>query len=331
MRLRRLAAALVVVAVAAFAAATPARAADDPLPSWNDGPRKQAILRFVEETSRPGPSFVPVPERIATFDNDGTLWVEMPFYTQLAFAIARVKALAPRHPEWTTKQPFADLLAGNVKGALAAGEPAIVELVMVTHANTTTAEFERIVTDWIATAKHPRWDRPYTELVYQPMLELMAHLRANGWKTYIVSGGGVEFMRPWTERVYGVPPEQVVGSSAVTKWQVEPSGPVLFREAKIFFVDDGPGKPVGINAFIGRRPRLAFGNSDGDQQMLEWTAAGDGPRFMGLVHHTDAAREYAYDRRSDIGRLDEALGEATAKGWSIVDMQHDWKRIFPFE
>jgi hypothetical protein len=329
-RSRRVAAALLIAAI--LAAALPARADDDPLPSWNDGPRKQAILRFVEETSRPGASFVPVPERIATFDNDGTLWVEMPFYTQLAFAIARVKALAPQHPAWKTQQPFADLLEGDVKGALgAASEGDIVELVMVTHANTTTAEFAQIVTDWLATARHPRWDRPYTELVYRPMLELMAYLRAHDWKTYIVSGGGAEFMRPWTERVYGVPPEQVVGSAAVTHWQMRPTGPVLLREPKVFFVDDGPGKPVGINAFIGRRPRFAFGNSDGDQQMLEWTAAGDGPRFMGLVHHTDATREYAYDRTSSIGRLDKALDEATAKSWSVVDMQSDWKRIFPFD
>jgi phosphoserine phosphatase len=267
-------------------------AADDPLPSWNDGPTKQAIVKFVTEATREGSAaFVPPAERIATFDNDGTLWIEQPIYTQFAFALARVKALAPEHPEWKTTQPFADILAGNLKGALGGGEKAIVELIMATHAGMSTADFTKLVEDWLATARDARFKRPYTELVYQPMLELMTWLRANGFETYIVSGGGVEFMRPWTERVYGIPPQQVVGSTIVTTWVMGPGGPVLMREPKVDYVDDGPGKPVSINKFIGRRPVFAFGNSDGDQQMLEWTAAGTGARFMGLVHHTDAVRE----------------------------------------
>ncbi len=324
--MRRWAAAIAVVCCVA------AHAADDPLPSWNDGATKQAIVRFVGEATRAGsPTFVPLDERIATFDNDGTLWVEQPMYTQFAFAIDRVKALAPKHPEWKTTPPFAAVLSNDLKAVLAGGEQGIVTIVGATHAGTTTDEFAKTVADWIATAKHPRFERPYTECVYQPMLELMTWLRANGFKTYIVSGGGAEFMRPWTERVYGIPPEQVVGSTIVTTWDMRATGPVLFREPKIDYVDDGPGKPVSINKYIGRRPVLAFGNSDGDQQMLEWTAAGSGTRFMGLVHHTDGEREYAYDRQSPIGKLDKALDEATKRGWTVVDMKRDWKRIFPFE
>ena len=305
----------------------------DPLPSWNEGPVKQAIIQFVGDTSREGaPTFVPPAERIATFDNDGTLWAEQPYYFQLAFALDRVKAMAPHHPEWRHKQPFQSVLAGDLRAAAAAGEAAIVELVMATHAGMTTDDFARSVDEWVKTARHPRFHVPYTDLVYQPMLELLAYLRANGFKTFIVSGGGVEFMRVWTERAYGVPPEQVVGSMVVNRFELRPGNkPVMFREPKIAFIDDGPGKPVGINNSIGRRPVFAFGNSDGDQQMLEWTAAGDGPRFMGLVHHTDAEREWAYDRKSPIGKLDKALDEANARGWTVVDMKRDWKKVFAFE
>jgi phosphoglycolate phosphatase-like HAD superfamily hydrolase len=309
-----------------------ARAGKDPLPSWNDGPAKQAIVEFVAESIREGTStFIPPAERIAVFDNDGTLWAEQPMYFQLFFAIDRVKALAPQHPEWKDEEPFKSILAGDVKGALAGGEKTVAALVVATHSGMTTDEFAKVVGDWLATARHPRFQRPYTECVYQPMLELLAHLRENGFKTYIVSGGGIEFMRPWTERVYGIPPEQVVGSSGMTKLELRDGDPVLIKEAKIEFVDDGPGKPVGINRLIGRRPVFAFGNSDGDQQMLQWTAAGNGPRFLGLVHHTDDTREWAYDRASHVGKLDKALDEATARKWTVVDMKRDWKRVFPFE
>ena len=303
------------------------------LPSWNDGPAKQAIVAFVSKVTTMGsPNFVPPAERIAVFDNDGTLWSEQPIYFQFAFALDRVKALAPQHPEWTTTQPFKAVLDRDMKALAASGEKGLAELITATHTGMTTEEFAKTVTDWLATARHPRFKRPYTDLVYQPMLELLAHLRANGFKTFIVSGGGIEFMRPWVEKVYGIPPEQVVGSSGVTRFQLKTdSTPILMKEARVEFVDDGPGKPVGINRFIGRRPILAFGNSDGDQQMLKWTDAGTGPRFMGLVHHTDAEREWAYDRQSHIGKLDKALDEAKAKGWTMVDMKRDWKIIYPFQ
>ncbi|HTV29485.1 MAG TPA: HAD family hydrolase [Xanthobacteraceae bacterium] len=306
----------------------------DPLPSWNDGPRKSAILDFVERVTADGGSdFVPEAQRIATFDNDGTLWCEQPIYIQGAFTFDRVKALASEHPDWKTRQPFAAILADDMKTALASGEKGLLEVVEATHSGMTVADFSKIVADWMATAQHPRFKRPYIDLVYQPMLELLAYLRANGFKTFIVSGGGIDFMRPWTEKVYGIPPEQVIGSSGVVKLQIGVDGkPELLKEPKVDFIDDGPGKPVGINRFIGRRPIFAFGNSDGDQQMLEWTAAGDGARFTGLVHHTDAEREYAYDRESPfIGKLDKAWDEATKRGWSMVDMKTDWKTIFPFE
>jgi phosphoglycolate phosphatase-like HAD superfamily hydrolase len=316
--------ALLLLANAAFAA--------DPLPSWNDTGPKRAIVTFVEQVTREGsPTFVPAAERIATFDNDGTLWAEQPMYFQLAFALDRVKALAPQHPEWKDKEPFASLLKGDLKAALAGGERSLLEIVMATHAGMTTAEFEQIVKDWTATAKHLKTKRLYTEMVYQPMIELLAFLRANGFKTYIVSGGGIEFMRPWTEKVYGIPPEQVIGSSIKTKFEMKDGKPVLMRLPEVDFIDDKAGKPVGIHKFIGRRPILAFGNSDGDLQMLQWTAAGSGMRFMGLVHHTDADREWAYDRKSHIGTLDKALDEAQAKGWTVVDMKKDWKVICPFE
>ena len=308
-------------------------AQSDPLPSWSDGTVKQSIVTFIQTvTDRASPQFVPPEQRIATFDNDGTLWAEQPIYFQFAFALARVRALAPKHPEWKTKQPFKAVLDGDMKALAASGEKGMFQLLIATHTGMTTDEFTKTVVDWIGTAQHPRFERLYTDLVYQPMVELLAHLRANGFKTYIVSGGTVEFMRPWTERIYGIPPEQVVGTSFVTTFKLETDGkPVLLRQPKIDYIDDGPGKPVSIQKFIGRRPVLAFGNSDGDQQMLQWTAAGDGARFMGLVHHTDAVREWAYDRQSHVGRLDKALDEAKRRGWTVVDMKADWKKIFAFE
>jgi phosphoglycolate phosphatase-like HAD superfamily hydrolase len=327
-RHRRILLAGLAAAVASLGLA--ATAAADPLPSWRAGAAKLAIVDFVTRVTTSGtPTFVPVAERIAVFDNDGTLWAEQPMYFQLAFALDRVKALAPQHPEWNEQEPFKSILAGDAKRALAGGDQAVVALLTATHAGMTTDQFAATVRDWLATARHPRFRRPYTECVYQPMLELIADLRASGFKTYIVSGGGVEFMRVWTERVYGIPPEQVIGSSGGTHFEMLEGGPVLLKDPRVEFVNDGPGKPVGINRFIGRRPLLAFGNSDGDQQMLEWTAAGAGPRFMGLVHHTDAKREWAYDRKSDVGRLDKALDEAGRRHWTIVDMQKDWKAVFP--
>ena len=307
--------------------------AQDPLSSWNDGPTKQAIVAFVEKVTKDGsPDFVPTEERIATFDNDGTLWCEQPMYFQMLFALDRMKALAPQHPEWKTKEPFASLLKGDLKGALAGGERAMLEIIVATHAGMTTAEFEQIVKDWIATAKHPKFKRPYTECVYQPMVELLAYLRANGFKTFIVSGGGIEFMRPWTEKVYGIPPEQVVGSSIKTKFEMRDGKPVLMRLPEMNFIDDKTGKPVGINSHIGRRPIAAFGNSDGDQQMLEWTQAGSGARLMMLVHHDDAVREFAYGAESKIGTFSDALmAEAKKNAWTVISMKDDWKRIFPFE
>jgi phosphoserine phosphatase len=320
---------IVLVAVA-FAAVTTAHAQSDPLPSWNDGPNKRALVDFVSRvTKESGPDFVPVPQRIATFDNDGTLWSEQPIYFQFAFALDRVKQLAPQHPEWEQEQPFKAVLANDMKALVSSGEQGLARLLLTTHTGMTTDEFSKSVAAWLATAKHPRFKRPYTELVYQPMLELLNYLRQNGFKTFIVSGGTVEFMRAFAEKVYGIPPEQVVGSSFVTKFQNGTEGvPVLMRESKVDFVDDGPGKPVAIQKFIGRRPILAFGNSDGDLQMLQWTATGSGPRFMGLVRHTDAEREWAYDRESHIGKLDQALDEATTRKWVVVDMKQDWKTIF---
>jgi len=311
---------------------TQAHAQTSPLPSWNDGKAKQSVIDFVKRvTTKGGKEFVPVAERIAVFDNDGTLWAEQPMYFQLAFALDRVKVLASQHPEWQDKEPFASLIKGDVKGALAGGEKALVEIIMATHAGTTTEEFDNIVRDWLASAKHPKTGRPYNEMIYQPMVELLRYLRANGFKTYIVSGGGVEFMRPWVEKAYGIPPEQVVGSTIKTKFEMRDGKPVILRLAEIDFIDDKEGKPVAINKFIGRRPIFAFGNSDGDHEMLLWTAAGRGPRFMGIVHHTDVEREWAYDRKSSIGRLDKALDEATAKRWTVVDMKKDWKRVFAFD
>jgi len=313
-----------------------ARAADDPLPSWNDGATKQGIIDFVGKvTKEGGPDFVKPEERVATFDNDGTLWIEQPLYNQFVFAIDEVKKQANQHPEWATKEPFKSVLAGDMKAVAAMGEKGMLEIVAATHSGMTTVDFNNSVKQWLETAKHPRFKVLYTDLVYQPMLELLAYLRANGFKTFIVSGGGVEFMRNFAEKTYGVPPEQVIGSSGVTKYQMWDASPALVKEPKVFFVDDGPGKPEAINRVIGRQPIFAFGNSDGDKEMLEWTAAGDGLRFMGLVYHTDAAREYAYGPAgglpdSKVGTFSQALmDEAKGKGWIIADMKNDWKTIFP--
>jgi phosphoglycolate phosphatase-like HAD superfamily hydrolase len=300
------------------------------LPSWNEGASRTAIVEFVERVTDPeSRDFVPEPERIAVFDNDGTLWSEQPAYFQLFFAMDRVRAMAPEHPEWATTQPFKAVLDGDMEALAASGVHGILELVMATHAGMTTAEFEAVVTDWLVTARHPTTDKPYTEMVYQPMLDLLDYLRANGFKTFIVSGGGIEFMRPWTEAVYGIPPEQVVGSSINTLYEVRDGEPVIVRLPEIDFIDDKEGKPVGINSHIGRRPIAAFGNSDGDFQMLEWTTAGDGARLGVYIHHTDADREWAYDRESHIGRLDRGLDEAAERGWVVVSMKDDWATIFP--
>lgn len=326
--------ALVVCAVARSASAQPA-ANNDPLPSWNDGQAKAAIVKFVQRVSdQNSPDYVPEAKRIATFDNDGTLWTEHPMYTQLAFAIDRVKTLAPQHPEWKTRQPFKAVLENDLTALAAAGEKGLMELLMVSHAGMSTAEFEAIVKDWLANARHPRFKKPYTELTYQPMVELLAYLRANGFKTFIVSGGGVEFMRPMTQAVYGIPPEQVVGSSIKTRYEVRDGKPVLMRLPEIDFIDDKSGKPVGINKFIGRRPIAAFGNSAGDREMLAWTGAGDGARLMMLVIHDDAKREYAYGPANGLpdtkfGAFPQSLmDEAQAKGWHVISMKHDWANVF---
>ncbi len=306
--------------------------AQEPLPSWNDTPAKARIMDFVKATvTESGNGYVAPSDRIAVFDNDGTLWSEQPYYTQLGFVLDRVKALAPRHPEWKTKEPFKSVLAGDMKGIARGGEKGIVDLVMATHAGMTTEEFSKTVSDWFATAKHPRTGKPYTEMTYVPMRELLDYLRANGFSTYIVSGGGVEFMRPVTERIYGIPPEQVVGSTIATQYDLVGDVPALKRLPKIDFIDDGPGKPVGINKFIGARPIFVAGNSDGDYEMMRWATAGEGPRFAMLVHHTDADREYAYDRDSAFGKLDKALDEAERRNWLVVDMKRDWKTIFAFQ
>jgi len=316
--------------VVALASLQVTLSADNPLRSWNDTAPQKAIIAFVERVTKQGSSdFVPPAERIAVFDNDGTLWAEQPMYFQFLFVVDRVKALAPQHPEWKTKEPFASLLKGDMKGVAVAGERGAVELMAATHTGMTTEEFATIVTDWITTAKHPKTGKPYTEMVYQPMLELLAYLRANGFKIFIVSGGGIEFMRPWSENVYGIPPEQVVGSSGKLKFEMHDGKPILMKLPAVDFVDDKEGKPVGIQKHIGRRPIAAFGNSDGDHQMLQWTAAGPGPRFCLIVHHTDAEREWAYDRLSHVGKLDKALDEAKERGWVVVSMRDDWKTIFP--
>lgn len=336
MHKRCLVSAILAGVIGALAFAVTAGAQTDPLPSWNDGAAKRAIVDFVTAVSTEGgPDYVAPGDRIATFDNDGTLWPSHPMYTQLAFALDRIRELAPQHPEWKTKQPFKAVLDNDLSALAAAGEKGVVELVMASHAGMSTAEFEAIVTDWLDKARHPRFKRPYTELAYKPMLELLEFLRANGFKTFIVSGGGVEFMRPMTKMVYGIPPEQVVGSTVKTKFEVRNGEPVLMRLAEIGFIDDKTGKPVGINTFIGKRPIAAFGNSVGDREMLEWTGAGDGARLMMLVFHDDAEREYAYGPAN--GLADTAFGtfsqslmdEAKNKGWNVISMKNDWKEIFP--
>lgn len=306
---------------------------EDRLPSWNDGPVKSGIVSFIGRVTTTGsPDFVPEAERIAVFDNDGTLWCEQPVYFQLAFAFDRIRALSAQKPEWKTQQPYQALLERDTQALAATGEKGLLTIMAATHAGMSTQDFRNSVLEWTTSARHPRFNRPYVELVYQPMLELLNYLRANGFKTFIVSGGGVEFMRPWVERVYGIPPEQVVGSSGKVKFETAADGkPVLMKEAEVEFIDDGPGKPVGINRFIGRRPIFAFGNSDGDQQMLEYVAGGSRAYFAGIVHHTDAVREYAYDRQSHIGKLDKALDEGTRRNWTVVDMARDWKVVFPHE
>ena len=304
----------------------------DPLPSWNAGPAKESIRAFVKEVTNPSsPSFVPPSNRIATFDNDGTLWSEKPVYFQLLFIVDRVKELATRHPEWKTEQPFKAVLEGDWETVATSAEEGLIKLVMATTTGMTNSEYEAIVNEWVQSAKHPRFKRPFTDLVFQPMLELLAYLRANEFKTFIVSGGGIEFMRPWTQRVYGVPTEQVIGSTVKTRFEHRNGKPVLLRLPQIDFINDKAGKPVGIFKYIGKRPIAAFGNSDGDLQMLQWTTADPGKRLGVIIHHTDAEREWAYDRKSPIGRLDKALDQAKERGWTVVDMKKDWKVIYPFE
>ena len=304
----------------------------DPLPSWNEGKTKSAIIDFVNDVTNPNSAnFINVADRIAAFDNDGNLWSEQPAYFQLFFAIDRVRQLAPEHPEWKTQEPFKSLLENNMEEFAASGEHGILEVVMATHTGMSVDEFEAIVKNWLASAKHPRFNRPYSDLVYQPMLELLDYLRANNFKTFIVSGGGIEFMRPWVEGVYGIPKDQVVGSSIKTKFAWKDGQPVIERLPEMDFIDDKEGKPLGINKFIGRRPVFASGNSDGDLAMLQWTAAGEGKRFILYLHHTDEVREWAYDRESHFGKLDKGLDEANEKGWTVIDMKNDWKVVYPFE
>jgi haloacid dehalogenase-like hydrolase len=306
-----------------------AAGASDPLPSWNEGPTKKAIGDFVARVTKEGsPDFVPVPERIATFDNDGTLWTEKPLPFQLLFALDRVKALAPKHPEWATKEPFASLLKGDMAKVLASGSTGVAEILAVTHSGMTTDEFAPIVDQWITTAKHPQTGRLYTEMVYQPMVELLAFLRTNGFKTFIASGGGVEFMRGWTERVYGIPPEQVIGSVGKVKFEMREGTPVLIKLPEIEFIDDKEGKPIAIQSRIGRRPIAAFGNSDGDLPMLQWTMAGSGARFALFIHHDDPTREFAYDRTDKLQQFDKGWDEAVAKGWTVVSTKNDWRTVF---
>jgi phosphoserine phosphatase len=299
------------------------------LPSWQAGPARDSLIHFVQRITREGPELVPEHERIAVFDNDGTLWSEQPMYFQLAFALDRIKALAPEHPEWNTQEPYASILAGDLKAAMAGGTAGLMELVMATHSGMSSDEFEATVREWISRARHPSTQLHYTSMVYQPMLEVLDYLRANGFKTYIVSGGGIDFMRPWAHAVYGIAPENVIGSMIDLGLEYRDGEPVLVKRPGIVHVDDGPGKPVAIHRHIGRRPLMAFGNSDGDLEMLQYTAAGKGPRFCMLIHHTDSVREWAYDRKSHIGKLDRALDEAHTRHWTVVDMAHDWSRIHP--
>ena len=302
----------------------------DPLPSWNDGASKRAIVDFVQRsTMKESPDYVRVPDRVALFDNDGTLWVEQPMYTQLTFLLDDVRRLAPQYPEWKTTEPFKSVLENNFAGLAVAGVPGIMKLMAATQCGMTTEEFAKTAKEWIETARHPRFNRLYTQCAYQPMLELIAYLKANDFEVYIVTGGGTEFIRPWAERVYGVPVRRVVGSSLKTKFELRDDQPVLIRTPEINLINDGDGKPVGIHEFIGRQPIVAFGNSDGDLEMLQWTAAGSGARLMALIHHTDAEREYAYDTNSPFGTLNKALTEARERGWVVVDMKRDWNTVFP--
>lgn len=302
------------------------------LVSWNDGPTKSAILNFVSRVTTPGtPDFVPEAERIAVFDNDGTLWSEQPAYAQLIFSFDRIQGLAPEKPEWQTQQPFKAVLDNDLPALSASGDRGILGVIAASHAGMTTSEFETLVQEWLASARHPRFDRPYTDLVFQPMLEVLTYLRQNGFKTYIVSGGGVDFLRAWAPAVYGIPPEQIIGSRLKTQFEIRHGEPVLIRQPEVEFITDKAGKPIAIQQIIGRRPIMAFGNSDGDLQMLQWTTAGQGPRLGVLVHHTDAQREWAYDRQSLFGRLDKALDEAQPRGWVVVDMKQDWRTIYPFQ
>ncbi|QIE55154.1 haloacid dehalogenase-like hydrolase [Pikeienuella piscinae] len=311
-------------------AAAVAHAQEDPLPSWNDGETKSAIVAFVEAVSEEGgPDFVPVPERVATFDNDGTLWAEQPMYTQLAFAIDRVKALADQNPDWKTTEPYSSILKGDIAKAFPNGVKDVLKVVLATHSGLTSDQYAAVVRDWLETSRHPAKGAAYTKMVYQPMLELLAYLRSNDFKTFIVSGGGIDFMRVFTEEVYGVPPEQVMGSSAKLKFDIVDGAPVLLKQPEMDFIDDGPGKPVGIGTHIGRKPIAAFGNSDGDLQMLQYTCLPPGPSFCLYVHHTDAKREWAYDRKATFGKLDKGLDAAASHGWTVVDMAKDWRVVFP--
>jgi phosphoglycolate phosphatase-like HAD superfamily hydrolase len=305
---------------------------NDPLASWNDGAAKKSIVDFVERvTQAGGVDYVAPEERIATFDNDGTLWSEQPYYFQLAFALDQMKAMASQHPEWQEKEPFKSVLAGDLRGVLAGGLRSVIEIVVATHSGMTTDEFELVAREWLATTRHPKTNKLFTEMVFQPMLELLTYLRANGFKTFIVSGGGIEFIRTFAEITYGVPPEQVIGSSGKLKFEMRDGEPVLTKLQEIAIIDDNVEKPAAIQNHIGRRPIASFGNSDGDREMLQWTTAGKGARYAMLIHHTDATREWAYDRNSSIGQLDKALDEANASGWTVVDMKNDWQRVFPFE
>jgi hypothetical protein len=326
----------ILLAILCLYACTPSREQQetiqtDPLPSWNEGNTKQAIIDYVMDiTNEESENFIPVSDRIATFDNDGNLWSEQPMYFQLLFAMDRIKVLAPEHPEWKTQQPFKAVLDNDMKELSKYGVPGILELVMGSHAGMTTEEFEAIVKDWLATARHPRFDRPFTDLVYQPMLELLQYLRDHDFKTFIVSGGGIEFMRPWVEEIYGIPPDQVVGSSIKTEFDYNNGNPVIKRLPEMDFIDDKEGKPIGIHKFIGKKPVFASGNSDGDLQMMQWTASNEHKSFLLYLHHTDGDREWAYDRESHIGRLDKGLDEAKEKGWTVIDMKEDWKIIYPY-
>ncbi len=303
---------------------------NDPLPSWQEGTTKQAIIDFVTNTTKEGVGFIPMADRIACFDNDGTLWSEQPMYFQFAFALDQVKVMAPQHPEWKNKQPFKALLEGDLKTALAGGEKALLEIVMTAHSGMTTEEFDKTVTDWMATATHPKTGKHYNEMIFQPMVELLIYLRTNGYKTFIVSGGGVDFMRPWVEKAYGISPDQVVGSSGKVKYDTLDGKPVLIKLPEINFIDDKQGKPIGIHQYIGKRPVFTVGNSDGDYAMLQWTStATDYPRFGMIVHHTDSVREWAYDRDSHIGKLEKGLEDAAKYNWKVVDMKVDWKNIYP--